>query len=166
MAGGGGASFSVPCRGILRVMFLQLLQLGYIFRIRATNFTSNTCLAVKWKRNLCVCLCVCVCVCVVCSDICLLLFPSEEDGEHKKNKIWYYSTKAQLEELMESLDKEYWELDLHATLEEMREEVQAHMDVTEDLTNKARGSNKAYLTAVNGNGVFEFVFTPKKTRVP
>lgn len=48
------------------------------------------------------------------------------------------------------LDKEYWEMDLHATLEEMKEEVQAHMDITEDLTNKARGNNKAYLTAVNG----------------
>lgn len=51
---------------------------------------------------------------------------------------------------MAGLDKEYWEMDLHATLEEMREEVQAHMDITEDLTNKARGSSKAYLTAVNG----------------
>lgn len=51
---------------------------------------------------------------------------------------------------MMCLDKEYWEMDLHATLEEMKEEVQAHMDITEDLTNKARGNNKAYLTAVNG----------------
>lgn len=57
---------------------------------------------------------------------------------------------------MECLDKEYWEMDLHATLEEMKEEVQAHMDITEDLTNKARGNNKAYLTAVNGTGVFSF----------
>lgn len=82
---------------------------------------------------------------------CFLLFPpSEEDGEHEKKKIWYYSTKAQLEELMECLDKEYWEMDLYVTLEEMKEEVQAHMDITEDLTNKARGNNKAYLTAVNG----------------
>lgn len=75
---------------------------------------------------------------------------SEEDGEDKKKKIWYYSTKPQLEELMGSLDKEYWEMDLHVTLGEMKEEVHAHMDVTEDLTNKARGNNKAYLTAVNG----------------
>lgn len=77
---------------------------------------------------------------------------SEEDGERdkKKKKILYYSTKAQLEELTACLDKEYWEMDLHATLEEMKEEVQAHMDITEDLTNKARGNNKAYLTAVNG----------------
>lgn len=51
---------------------------------------------------------------------------------------------------MECLDKEYWEMDLYATVEEMKEEVQAHMDITEDLTNKARGNNKPYLAAVNG----------------
>uniref|UniRef100_A0A3B5MNI0 Bromodomain PHD finger transcription factor n=1 Tax=Xiphophorus couchianus TaxID=32473 RepID=A0A3B5MNI0_9TELE len=74
----------------------------------------------------------------------------EEDGECEKKKIWYYSSKAQLEELVEGLDKEYWEADLHATLEEMKEEMHAHMDITEDLTKRARGTNKAYLTAVNG----------------
>lgn len=56
------------------------------------------------------------------------------------------------------LDKEYWEMDLHATLEEMKEEVQAHMDITEDLTNKARGNNKAYLTAVNGTDTSQLSF--------
>uniref|UniRef100_A0A673YMB6 Bromodomain PHD finger transcription factor n=1 Tax=Salmo trutta TaxID=8032 RepID=A0A673YMB6_SALTR len=74
----------------------------------------------------------------------------EEDGEHEKKKIWYYSTKVQLGELIECLDKEYWENDLCAVLEEMREEVHTHMDITEDLTNKARGNNKAFLTAANG----------------
>lgn len=82
----------------------------------------------------------------------VLFFPlsSEEDGEHEKKKIWYYSSKVQLEELMECLDKEYWETDLHATLEELMEEVQAHMDITEELTHRARGNNKAYLTTANG----------------
>ncbi|CDQ89574.1 unnamed protein product [Oncorhynchus mykiss] len=73
----------------------------------------------------------------------------EEDGEHDKKKIWYYSTKVQLGELIECLDKEYWENDLCAVLEEMREEVHTHMDITEDLTNKACGNNKAFLTAAN-----------------
>ncbi|XP_052374990.1 nucleosome-remodeling factor subunit BPTF-like isoform X7 [Oncorhynchus keta] len=73
----------------------------------------------------------------------------EEDGEHDKKKIWYYSTKVQLGELIECLDKEYWENDLCAVLEEMREEVHTHMDITEDLTNKARGNNKTFLTAAN-----------------
>jgi len=72
------------------------------------------------------------------------------DGEHEEKRTWYYSTKLQLEELMDRLDWQYWETDLHATLEEMKEEVQAHMAITEDLTNKARGHNRAYLSAANG----------------
>ncbi|XP_028979015.2 nucleosome-remodeling factor subunit BPTF isoform X3 [Esox lucius] len=73
----------------------------------------------------------------------------EEDGEQDKKNIWYYSTKVQLVELIDCLDKEYWENDLCAVLEEMREEVHTHMDITEDLTNKARGNNKTFLTAAN-----------------
>ncbi|KAJ8363551.1 hypothetical protein SKAU_G00123820 [Synaphobranchus kaupii] len=73
----------------------------------------------------------------------------EEDGEHENKRIWYYSTKVQLAELIDNLDKDYWENDLYATLQEMREEVHTHMDISEDLTNKARGSNKCYLTAAN-----------------
>ncbi|XP_062874525.1 nucleosome-remodeling factor subunit BPTF isoform X2 [Trichomycterus rosablanca] len=77
----------------------------------------------------------------------------EEDGDEEKEEegktIWYYSTKLQLEELIEVLDKEFWENDLCAVLEELKEEIHAHMDITEELTNKARGNNKAYLTVVN-----------------
>uniref|UniRef100_A0AAQ5Z155 Bromodomain PHD finger transcription factor n=1 Tax=Amphiprion ocellaris TaxID=80972 RepID=A0AAQ5Z155_AMPOC len=74
----------------------------------------------------------------------------EEDGEQEDKAIWYYSTKVQLAELIDCLDKEYWEADLYAALEEIRDEVHMHMDITEDLTNKARGSNKCFLTAANG----------------
>uniref|UniRef100_A0A8C2A246 Bromodomain PHD finger transcription factor n=1 Tax=Cyprinus carpio TaxID=7962 RepID=A0A8C2A246_CYPCA len=70
----------------------------------------------------------------------------EEDGEDENKQIWYYSTKVQLAELLEVLDKDYWENDLCSVLEEMREEIHSHMDITEELTNKARGNNKAYLT--------------------
>lgn len=54
------------------------------------------------------------------------------------------------------MDKEYWEADLYAALEEIRDEVHAHMDITEDLTNKARGSNKCFLAASNGNKINHF----------
>lgn len=77
----------------------------------------------------------------------------EEDGDEEEEegkRIWYYSTKVQLGELMAVLDKEFWENDLCAMLEELREEIHAHMDITEELTNKARGNNKAYLTVANG----------------
>lgn len=48
------------------------------------------------------------------------------------------------------LDKTYWEKQLCTTLEELRDEIHTHMDITEELTNKARGNNKSYLTAANG----------------
>uniref|UniRef100_A0A8C8EZN2 Bromodomain PHD finger transcription factor n=1 Tax=Oncorhynchus tshawytscha TaxID=74940 RepID=A0A8C8EZN2_ONCTS len=73
----------------------------------------------------------------------------EEDGEQEDKTIWYYSTKVQLAELIDCLDKGYWEADLYATLEEIRDEVHTHMDITEELTNKARGVNKCFLTAAN-----------------
>ncbi|XP_007456848.1 PREDICTED: nucleosome-remodeling factor subunit BPTF isoform X2 [Lipotes vexillifer] len=74
----------------------------------------------------------------------------EEDTENEnEKKIWYYSTKVQLAELIDCLDKDYWEAELCKILEEMREEIHRHMDITEDLTNKARGSNKSFLAAAN-----------------
>uniref|UniRef100_H3D9E3 Bromodomain PHD finger transcription factor n=1 Tax=Tetraodon nigroviridis TaxID=99883 RepID=H3D9E3_TETNG len=73
----------------------------------------------------------------------------EEDGEQGDKTIWYYSTKVQLAELIDCLDKEYWEADLYAALEEIRDEVHVHMDISEDLTNKARGNNKSFLAAAN-----------------
>uniref|UniRef100_A0AAX7UPU4 Bromodomain PHD finger transcription factor n=1 Tax=Astatotilapia calliptera TaxID=8154 RepID=A0AAX7UPU4_ASTCA len=82
----------------------------------------------------------------------------EEDGELEDKAIWYYSTKVQLAELIDSLDKEYWEADLYAALQEIRDEVHTHMDITEDLTNKARGSNKCFLTAANGKEII--IFSP------
>lgn len=53
-------------------------------------------------------------------------------------------------EVIDCLDKEYWEADLYAALDEIRDEVHTHMDITEDLTSKARGNNKCFLTAANG----------------
>ncbi|XP_060700733.1 nucleosome-remodeling factor subunit BPTF isoform X11 [Hemiscyllium ocellatum] len=77
----------------------------------------------------------------------------EEDKEDEKDKkVWYYSSKVQLAELIESLDKEYWEYDLCRILEEMRDEIHRHMDITEELTNKVRGNNKSCLSAANGIG--------------
>lgn len=60
------------------------------------------------------------------------------------------------------MDKEYWEADLYAALEEIRDEVHIHMDITEDLTNKARGSNKCFLTAANGKEICNLSLLKKK----
>lgn len=88
----------------------------------------------------------------------VLLLNREEDTENEnEKKIWYYSTKVQLAELIDCLDKDYWEAELCKILEEMREEIHRHMDITEDLTNKARGSNKSFLAAANGKReIFSF----------
>ncbi|XP_040293358.1 nucleosome-remodeling factor subunit BPTF isoform X2 [Bufo bufo] len=72
----------------------------------------------------------------------------EEDSE-KEKKIWYYSSRPQLEELLDCLDKTHYEADLCKTLEELRGEIHRHMDITEELTNKARGNNRSYLSVVN-----------------
>ncbi len=86
-------------------------------------------------------------------NLCVLICFREEDGEDESKQTWYYSTKVQLAEMLEVLDKDYWENDLSSVLEEMREEIHSHMDITEELTNKARGNNKAYLTVANGKKV-------------
>uniref|UniRef100_UPI00358E9432 nucleosome-remodeling factor subunit BPTF isoform X2 n=1 Tax=Myxine glutinosa TaxID=7769 RepID=UPI00358E9432 len=74
----------------------------------------------------------------------------EDDGEDGGDRqLWYYSTRAQLAELMEVLDSTRWEAELCRALDESREELHRHMDVTEQLSDKARGSNRSYLTSVN-----------------
>lgn len=88
-------------------------------------------------------------------NVCNLIRFREEDGEDENKQTWYYSTKVQLGELLEVLDKGFWENDLCSVLEEMREEIHTHMDITEELTNKARGNNKAYLTVANGKKIYE-----------
>lgn len=57
---------------------------------------------------------------------------------------------VQLAELIDCLDKEFWEADLYLAIEEIRDEVHTHMDISEDLTNKARGNNKSFLAVANG----------------
>lgn len=88
-------------------------------------------------------------------NVCNLNHFREEDGEDENKQTWYYSTKVQLGELLEVLDKGFWENDLCSVLEEMREEIHTHMDITEELTNKARGNNKAYLTVANGKKIYK-----------
>ncbi|XP_073435899.1 nucleosome-remodeling factor subunit BPTF isoform X3 [Dendrobates tinctorius] len=72
-----------------------------------------------------------------------------EENSEKEKKIWYYSSRPQLEELLEQLDRTQYEADLCKTLDDLREEIHRHMDITEELTSKARGSNRSYLSVVN-----------------
>ena len=67
-----------------------------------------------------------------------------------ENEVWYYSSRYQLDELLEVLDSEKWEADLVAAIYEFRDEVIRQMDITELLTSELRGSKKALLDIEKG----------------
>ncbi|XP_050394423.2 nucleosome-remodeling factor subunit BPTF [Patella vulgata] len=67
------------------------------------------------------------------------------------DECWYYSTKAQLEELLFVIDCEEWEKDLALAIEEMKEDILKQMNITEELTNTARGNKKSFLELENSN---------------
>merc|ERR1719427_2278507 len=62
----------------------------------------------------------------------------------------YYSSKEQLEEVIECLDKVLYERELVEKLEEMREEIEEHMEITMRLTQQHRGMlRRSYLEMEN-----------------
>ncbi|XP_076346621.1 nucleosome-remodeling factor subunit NURF301 E(bx) isoform X2 [Tachypleus tridentatus] len=64
-------------------------------------------------------------------------------------EVFYYSTKPQLDELTNVLDPNDFEADLCRTIKELQEEITRQMDVTEKLTNAAKGSRKSYFDVEN-----------------
>ncbi|XP_078692537.1 nucleosome-remodeling factor subunit BPTF-like isoform X2 [Branchiostoma floridae x Branchiostoma belcheri] len=64
-------------------------------------------------------------------------------------ETWYYSTKLQLQELLETLDSQNYERDLCMAVEETKDELVKHMDVTERLTNEARGNQRSIIQSSN-----------------
>ncbi|PRD36717.1 UNVERIFIED_CONTAM: Nucleosome-remodeling factor subunit BPTF [Trichonephila clavipes] len=66
-----------------------------------------------------------------------------------EDSTYYYTTKLQFQELMEVLDKNDFEYDLYRALEDLREEIIRQMDITEKLTNSAKGNKKSYLEVEN-----------------
>lgn len=69
----------------------------------------------------------------------------------KDNETWYYSSKVQLEELLETLDNDEWEADLVDAINEIKDDILRHMNLTEDLTNTAKGNKKSVLEIENAN---------------
>ncbi|XP_074647332.1 nucleosome-remodeling factor subunit BPTF-like [Tubulanus polymorphus] len=67
------------------------------------------------------------------------------------NEVWYYSTRRQFDELLESIDGKDWESDLFRTLCEHETDIKKQMDITEDLTNKVKGTRKSALDIENAN---------------
>ncbi|XP_022247065.1 LOW QUALITY PROTEIN: nucleosome-remodeling factor subunit BPTF-like [Limulus polyphemus] len=64
-------------------------------------------------------------------------------------EVFYYSTKPQIEELLNVLDPNDFEADLCRTIKDLQEEMIRQMDVTEKLTNAAKGSRKSYFDVEN-----------------
>jgi nucleosome-remodeling factor subunit BPTF len=73
------------------------------------------------------------------------LFSESEDGE-----VWYYSTSAQLEELLQTVDKENMEVALAREIGDFKEEIVRQMEITEKLTSMNKGNKKSYLDVENG----------------
>ncbi|XP_029635778.1 nucleosome-remodeling factor subunit BPTF isoform X3 [Octopus sinensis] len=71
----------------------------------------------------------------------------------KDSQSWYYSTKAELEELIDCLDRNEFEAELVMALEDMKEEILKQMNLTEDLTNSAKGSKKSVLEIENAERI-------------
>lgn len=69
--------------------------------------------------------------------------------EGENNEVFYYSSLAQLDELLDVLDADDLEADLCRTIADFREEITKHMELTEKLTNSSKGNRKTYLDAEN-----------------
>lgn len=75
--------------------------------------------------------------------LCRRVFVETDEDTH------YYSTKIQLQELLNLLDPMDLESDLCRLLNELRDDIFKQMDITEKLTNGARGNRKSYLEIEN-----------------
>jgi len=56
--------------------------------------------------------------------------------------VWYYSTKGQIDELLEVFDTHGFEREIAFVLSDLRDEIFRHMTITESLTKDKCSSNK------------------------
>ncbi|XP_017781455.1 PREDICTED: nucleosome-remodeling factor subunit NURF301 isoform X2 [Nicrophorus vespilloides] len=64
-------------------------------------------------------------------------------------EVWYYSTKLQLEQLLETLDSDDMEATLFREINDFKEEMVRQMELTEKLTNQHKGNKKTYFEVSN-----------------
>ncbi|XP_059483006.1 nucleosome-remodeling factor subunit NURF301 isoform X2 [Neocloeon triangulifer] len=72
------------------------------------------------------------------------IFVENEEGE-----IWYYSTKVQLDALLDALDDEDMESMLCRELSDCHDEIVRQMEITEKVTISQKGNKKSYLDSEN-----------------
>ncbi|XP_071965223.1 uncharacterized protein [Antedon mediterranea] len=75
--------------------------------------------------------------------LCRRLFVESE------NDCWYYSSKIQIEDLLRHLNPYEYESSLCTVLTDCMPEILDHVKITEELTNKARGTLRSYLDESN-----------------
>lgn len=83
----------------------------------------------------------------------VLSLPLASCSESEDGDVWYYSTPVQLEELLQTVDKENMEVALAREIGDFREEIVRQMEITEKLTNLNKGNKKSYLDVENGEFV-------------
>ena len=81
------------------------------------------------------------------------LRPCFQYSHSEDDEVWYFSSKPQLDELMDSLDRHVWEADLVEALEEHREVIEKQMSTTETLSREKGGAKKSYLECQNGESL-------------
>lgn len=59
-----------------------------------------------------------------------------------ENDIWYYSTKGQIDELIEVFDKHGFEREIAFVLSDLRDDITRQMGITESLTKEKCTANK------------------------
>ena len=80
--------------------------------------------------------------------LCRRMIVEKREGD---GVVAYYTTKKQLEELFRSLDPEVYEHDLLEALENVRDDIEDSMELTESLTAEKKPSNRqSYLELENG----------------
>ncbi|KAK2711375.1 hypothetical protein QYM36_012529 [Artemia franciscana] len=76
--------------------------------------------------------------------VCRRIFIEDIDGN-----VTYYSTRAQLAELLEALSHHEYETELYLSFATIRGEVERQMEITEQLTNTKKGDRRSYIEADN-----------------
>lgn len=66
-------------------------------------------------------------------------------------EVWYYSSSEQLKLLLSKLDMKSMERALCSEIEDLSEEIERQMAITEALTNKFKGNKKSFLEIENQN---------------
>jgi nucleosome-remodeling factor subunit BPTF len=79
----------------------------------------------------------------------LCLFFAISCSESEDGDVWYYSTPVQLEELLQTFDRENMEVALSREISDFKEEIIRQMEITEKLTNLNKGNKKSYLDVEN-----------------